>query len=104
MTPAEQPEGNLPRPPAPPSIAPNDGVGRGVLLAMGWQVLAIILSAPLMFLGWGLIQWLALIPVYLNRKRKGYPLAAKGVLIAGFVGVLLNAGCAALILGNLKIR
>jgi hypothetical protein len=26
---------------------------------------------------------------------------AKGILIAGFVGVLLNGGCAALILGNL---
>ncbi len=104
MNPTEPPEGDHPHAPEPPAPATNDGIGKGVLLAMAWQLLAILLSAPLMFLGWGLIQWLALVPVYFNRRRKGFPLAAKGVLIAGFVGVLLNAGCAALILGNLKIR
>ncbi len=89
-----------PQPPAPM----QDGVGKGVLWALPWQFGAILLSAPLMFTCWGLIQWFALIPVCISRRRKGYPLMAKGLLIAGFVGVLLNVGCAALILGNLKIR
>ena len=82
----------------------QDTVGKGVLWALPWQFGAILLSAPLMFTCWGLIQWFALIPVCISRRRKGYPLMAKGLLIAGFVGVLLNVGCAALILGNLKIR
>jgi len=92
-------------PPAPVEPAPaprqQDSVGKGVLWALGWQLGAIVLSAPLFFTCWGLIQWFALVPVCISRRRKGYPLMAKGVLIAGFVGVLLNVGCAALILGNL---
>jgi hypothetical protein len=79
----------------------KDSVGKGVLWAMGWQLGAIVLSAPLFFTCWGLIQWFALVPVYISRRRKGFPLMAKGVLIAGFAGVLLNAGCAAFIFGNL---
>src|SRR5438132_423437 len=87
---------NPPQVPVEPDI-----FGTGVALAMIWQVGSIVLSAPLFFTCWGLIQWFALVPVYISRRRKGYPLMAKGVLIAGFVGVLLNVGCAALILGNL---
>jgi hypothetical protein len=82
----------------------RDSVANGVFWALPWQFGAILLSAPLMFTCWGLFQWFALIPVCISRRRKGYPLMAKGLLIAGFVGVLLNVGCAALILGNLKIK
>ena len=98
MTPQDLPE---PQPPLPPAPAPDDSIGKGVLWAVLWQIAAIVVSAPLMFTVWGLIQWFALVPVYLSQKRHGYPLAAKGVLITGFVGMLLNAGCAALVLGNL---
>ncbi|MGA2115386.1 MAG: hypothetical protein ABSH56_11625 [Bryobacteraceae bacterium] len=81
--------------------APNDSIGRGVLIAVAWQVGAIIITIPLMCTIWGLVQWAALIPMYLSQRKKGYRLAAKGLLITGFVGVMLNATCAALILGNL---
>jgi hypothetical protein len=81
--------------------APNDSIGRGVLIAVAWQVGAIIITIPLMCTIWGVVQWAALIPVYLSQRKRGYRLAAKGLLITGFVGVLLNATCAALILGNL---
>jgi hypothetical protein len=81
--------------------APKDSIGRGVGFAVLWQIAAIIVTIPLMCTIWGLVQWAALIPVYLSQKKKGYRLAAKAVLITGFVGVLLNATCAALILGNL---
>jgi hypothetical protein len=97
MSPGDPP----PLPVAPEPARAPDSVGRGVLWALMWQLGAIVLSAPLLFTCWGLIQWFALVPVFLNRKRAGYPLMAKGILIAGFVGVLLNGGCAALILGNL---
>jgi hypothetical protein len=81
--------------------APNDSIGRGVLIAVAWQVGAIVVTIPLMCTIWGVVQWAALIPVYLSQRKRGYRLAAKGLLITGFVGVLLNATCAALILGNL---
>jgi len=84
---------NPPQVPVEPDI-----FGTGVVLAMIWQVGSIALSMPLYFTCWGLIQWLALVTLYISRRRDGYPLMAKGVLIAGFVGVLLNAGCDALVL------
>ena len=84
-----------------PEQPPDDTIGKGVLRAILWQIGALILSAPLMFTVWGLIQWLALIPTYLSFRRRGYPLAAKGLLITGFVGLMLNVTCAGLILGNL---
>jgi len=96
MTPADQPEA------AP--MAPEDSIWKGVGLAMLWQLGAIVVSAVTYFTVWGLIQWFALAPVCLKQKRAGRPLAAKGVLIAGFVGMLLNFTCAAVVLSNLKIR
>ena len=75
-----------------------DSVGNGVLRAVWWQIGAIAITIPLFCICWSLVQWLALVPVYLSRKRNGYPLAAKGVLITGFVGMFLNASCAALVL------
>src|SRR5258707_10500214 len=70
----------------------HDSVGNGVLWALPWQFGAVVLSMPLLFTCWGLIQWIALIPLYISRRRKGYPLMAKGLLFAGFVGVLVNEG------------
>jgi hypothetical protein len=87
--------------PAPAPVPSDDSIGKGVLYAILWQIGAIILSAPLMFTVWGLIQWLALVPVYIHLKKRSNRLAAKGLLITGFVGMLLNGACAALVLGNL---
>jgi hypothetical protein len=77
--------------PAPPS----DSIGRGVAIAIGWQVGAIFLTIGTI---WGLVQWAALVPLYFSQKRRGYRLAAKGLLIAGFVGLMLNASCLALLI------
>ena len=85
-----------------PAALPKDSIGRGVLYAIGWQVGAILITIPVFCTVWGLVQWIALIPIWLSQRKKGQRLVAKGVLIAGFVGVLLNATCAALILGNLN--
>ena len=71
----------------------NDSIGRGVFFAVSWQIVMCTI--------WGLVQWLALVPLYRSQKKKGCRLTAKAVLITGFVGVLLNATCAALILRNL---
>jgi hypothetical protein len=94
-----------------PAITPpasGDSVSKGVLRAILWQVGIIIGTIPiLMFAIWGLTQWAALVPQYLRFKKDGYPLAAMGVLIMDFLGVLLNAGCFALLLtlsnrGNMR--
>jgi hypothetical protein len=73
---------------------PNDSIGRGVAIAVAWQVGAILLTIGTI---WGLVQWVALIPLYFSQKRRGYRLAAKGLLITGFVGLMLNASCLALL-------
>jgi len=74
---------------------PNDSIGRGVLIAIAWQVGAIFLTIGTV---WGVVQWVALIPLYFSQKRRGYQLAAKGLLITGFVGLMLNASCLALLI------
>jgi hypothetical protein len=80
---------------------PNDSIGRGVAIAVAWQVGAILLTIGTI---WGLVQWVALIPLYFSQKRRGYRLAAKGLLIAGFVGLMLNASCLALLIVPLTRR
>ena len=82
--------------PAPPS----DSIKRGVVIAIAWQVGAIFLTVGTI---WGLVQWIALIPLYFSQKRRGYLLAAKGLLITGFVGLMLNASCLALLIVPLTI-
>src|SRR5438876_8170414 len=84
----------------PPPRPPHDSIWRGIGWAVLWQIAAIVVTIPIFTVGWGLVQWFALIPVYLRQRRKGRRLAAKGVLITGFLGLLLNATCAALILWN----
>ena len=84
-----------------PVQQPSDSIASGVGIAVLCQIGSIVITIPIFCICWGAVQWVALIPFYISRKRKGRPLAAKGVLITGFIGMLLNAGCAALVLGNL---
>jgi hypothetical protein len=51
------------------------------------------LIAGILFAGWGVVQWLFLIPLCFMLRHKGRPLAAKGILIAGGIGFMLNAAC-----------
>lgn len=69
--------------------------------AIRWQLAAIVLSAPWYCYFCGLLQWVALIPLYISRRRAGYPLMAKGVLRAGFFGMLVNAFVLMMALGLL---
>ena len=87
-----------------PAAPADDSIGRGVLYAFLWQLGALALSAPLFFTVWGLIQWFALIPLYISWRRRGYRLAAKGALITGLVGLLVNCTCAALIIPGLSFH
>lgn len=77
---------------------------KGVGWALLWQLGAIILSIPTFFTVWGVLQWFALVPLYIKWRRRGYRQATKGVLIVGFVGLLLNGTCAVLVMGNMSFR
>jgi hypothetical protein len=85
----------------------RDEVGSGVSIAISCQTALIVagviaffvtnslesLIAGILFAGWGLVQWIILLPLYFMLRRKGRRLAAKGILIAGGIGFMLNAAC-----------
>ncbi len=88
--------------PQPPPISPDDSFGYGMLITLAWQFNFILIGGFTMFLSrfgavlfayWGLIQWLVLAPLYFWQRGKGRQLAGKGILVAGCIGFLLNAGC-----------
>jgi hypothetical protein len=105
MIPEQQP---LP----PPAPKPSDRVRTGVGIAIAIEAATIGLGATsfigmpeillLVLLGWGVAQWIGLIPAYFVLRGKQQPLAAKGILIMGCIGFLLNAGCFALVMGVAK--
>jgi hypothetical protein len=102
-------------PPLRPRV-PGDHVGVGVGIAILCQAvlivagpLAILTTNPLrsriselLFTGWGVAQWLFLLPLYFVLRLKGRRLAAKGILITGCIGFLLNAACDAVMSGALR--
>ena len=80
----------------------KDAIWKGLLLGIGCQIVVLALSVvslgaagfiPLM--AWSLIQWVLLLPLWWKLKSKALPLAATGVLIIGFLGILLNGICIA---------
>jgi hypothetical protein len=93
-------------PPVLPPKAPGDSFGSGFGIAVLCQLTLILAGTCMVFSslsfapfgvplfgGWGLLQWIALVPLYLRRRGTRRPLAAKGILVAGCIGFLLNAGC-----------
>jgi len=92
-----------------PQTAPHDSVASGVGISLLCQFLLIVCGVFTIFIprfgfilvaGWGLAQWIFLLPLYFSCRSRGRPLKAKGILIAGCIGFLLNAGCDALIRWN----
>jgi hypothetical protein len=94
-------------PPRLPPRAPGDHVGVGVGIAILCQAVLIV-AGPLMILnmnslgqwipdvlfrGWGVAQWIILLPLCLILRLKGRRLTAIGILITGCIGFLLNAAC-----------
>lgn len=45
---------------------------------------------------WGVTQWIAIVPLIIRQRAAGYPARAKGLLMAGCLGVLLSSACALL--------
>jgi hypothetical protein len=93
----------------------RDHIGWGVAIAILCQAVLIV-AGPiailatnslesripgLLFSGWGVAQWLVLLPLYFILRRKGHRLAAKVIIITGCIGFLLNAACDAVMFGAL---
>lgn len=100
----------FPRPGEPgsdPESASKGTIGSGVGLAVICQACCLFAALPasifelqfgiILLATWGGLQWLALIPAVVIQIRSGYALTAKGILIAGAVGFLLNGACDALV-------
>ena len=86
---------------------PNDKVGRGIAIALlcqfGYLVIAgIVCSFKQSFLfaflvSWGIAPLTLLAPLYVINLRKRNLQTAKGILIIGSIGFLLNATCDTLV-------
>jgi hypothetical protein len=56
-----------------------------------------------LMVGWGVTQWIGIIPLIVNERKKGRKNRIKGLIIAGCIGVLLSSACASILL-NLNIK
>ena len=86
-----------------PEPTPTDhgSILSGFLVAAGWNAAALALSVALMaafvgivlVMGYGLIQFAWLLPMWGRYRKAGKTESAKGVLIVAGISVLLSAAC-----------
>jgi hypothetical protein len=114
----QPPPTTLEPPPLPPPRPPNDTVLRGFAMGCGtsiaFAVLGVIAALTIdsagngklsdyLFAGWGVTQWIGILPLIANEQSKGRKKSIKGLIIAGCIGLLLSSACAGILL-NLNIR
>jgi hypothetical protein len=56
------------------------------------------------FVGWGVAQWIVLLPLILYQRAKGRPDTVRGLIVAGCLTLLLSSFCAALVSGSAANR
>ncbi len=82
------------------------GVGFGCLCQLGFFLLGFAIApnlrnvrfTSLAWSSWGVTQWIALIPLILRQRAKQNPRTVQGLLLIGFIGLLLSSACATLAL------
>ncbi len=88
---------------------PNDSVTVGCLLGCACQaafwILGLIAAgatlgkfskfSALIFVSWGVTQWIALAPLIWQQRSQGYTKRVTGMIITGCVGLLLSSACGA---------
>ena len=57
----------------------------------------------MIFFSWGIIQWIALVPLIMKQNAAGHPKTARGLKISGFLGFLLSVGSAGLLFWGLGV-
>ena len=94
----------------PTPSSPNDNLFVGCLLGCAVQCgffLVGLLAATavkgnklsgLLFLSWGVTQWIALGPLIWQQRAKGYPKRIVGMIITGCLGLLLSSACGSMLL------
>jgi hypothetical protein len=105
-------------PPLPPPRPSNDTVLVGCLMGCGTSVAFALLGllagltvdsgghgklSDYLIVGWGVTQWIGIIPIIMSQRRAGNKNRVKGLIIAGCIGVLLSSACASILL-NLNIK
>lgn len=89
----------------------EDGVGRGCLYGCLCQAAFIALGLIAVFasgsakgpglgfllVGWGLTQWIGILPLILRQRRQHHNETVKGLVLSGSIGLLLSAACAAMV-------
>jgi hypothetical protein len=67
------------------------------------QAVLIVVTLPVMlYAGFGAFQWLIQLPLFVMFWRRGQKQTGKGILIMGFIGVLLNAACGLLVVWKMS--
>jgi hypothetical protein len=105
-----------PVPPALPSAAQptGDTFLSGCAMGCGTTIGCLIVCALLafsvngkmsdyLFMSWGVIQWIGLIPLILSQRSKGNMNRVKGLIVAGCITLLVSMACASM-LSNLSFH
>jgi hypothetical protein len=82
-------------------VTDKGSLGRGVLVAGGVNLAALIIGIVtlmggvgiVIIMGFGLLQTLWLLPFYLKFSHKGESETCKGILLGGGLTVLLSVAC-----------
>lgn len=102
-------------PPAlPPTGLPNDNFITGCAMGCGTTIASLIVcgltaftvngkASDYAFMGWGVLQWIGLIPLILNQRAKGYKNRVTGMIVVGCIALLVSMACASM-LSNLSVR
>lgn len=80
-------------PPGSDQRALNNGTGLGCLCQVAaYFILASVWERAWPF--WGFAAWIVVLPLALFLYRRGHRAIVKGMLIVGFIGMLLSSACA----------
>jgi len=89
-------------------VPATDSVARGCffgclcqLAFFGLGLLTIFVSngklQNAIFVGWGVTQWIGLVPLILRNKKQQNFATVQGLIISGALGVILSSACAAMV-------
>ncbi len=76
------------------SVDPDDGIGRGVAIAVMVQGATMVSAAMgvvaaaffYCLFAFGVVQWIGLVPFMIREYRSGYRSSVKGIAIMGSIG------------------
>ena len=92
-----------------PISDPRDHIAAGCAMGCVCQIVLWLLSlwlsfavgestklSSVIFVSWGITQWIVLVPLIRRQRAMNHPDTVQGLLIAGSLGVLLSSACASM--------